>query len=73
MKYGFHGLSYQFLVQQLPEYNDGELPEKLIIAHLGNGASACAIKNGQSINCTMNDIKMLFVYLAEGFGREECF
>jgi len=53
MKYGFHGLSYEYLVDEIPSINSGQLPEKLIIAHLGNGASACAIYKGKSMATTM--------------------
>ena len=53
MKYGFHGLSYAYLVGELPRVIAAELPEKLIIAHLGNGASACAIDQGKSVATTM--------------------
>jgi len=53
MKYGFHGLSYEFLVGELPKVISASLPEKLIIAHLGNGASACAIHQGKSVASTM--------------------
>ncbi len=53
MKYGFHGLSYEYLVRHLAEHTDTALPEKLIIAHLGNGASACAVLNGKSVASTM--------------------
>ncbi len=48
-RYGFHGLSCESIVAQLGKL----LPEKLIIAHLGNGASVTAIKNGQSIDTSM--------------------
>ncbi len=54
MKYGFHGLSYEYLVKQLPTINAGHLPDKLIIAHLGNGASVCAINKGRSVATTMS-------------------
>src|SRR5580658_9712664 len=48
-RYGFHGLSYESLV-----YHFGErLPERAIFAHLGNGASLCALRNGISIDTTM--------------------
>jgi len=53
MKYGFHGLSYEYLVGELPRTISASLPEKLIIAHLGNGASACAIYKGKSVASTM--------------------
>ena len=48
-RYGFHGLSCESIVHQLA----GSLPERLIIAHLGNGASVTAVKNGKSIDTSM--------------------
>ena len=48
-RYGFHGLSCESVVSQLGKI----LPEKLIVAHLGHGASVTAIKNGQSIDTSM--------------------
>src|SRR5205823_7576771 len=52
-RYGFHGLSYEYIVSALP----GIAPEiaggKLVVAHLGNGASLCAIEDGRSIATTM--------------------
>src|SRR6478672_13783031 len=52
-RYGFHGLSYEFVSAKLrevaPELADG----RIIIAHLGNGASLCAIHHGQSVATTM--------------------
>jgi acetate kinase len=48
-RYGFHGLSCESIVHQLA----GNLPERLIVAHLGNGASVTAIKNGKSIDTSM--------------------
>ena len=50
-RYGFHGLSYEYVVTRLRE--DGKLPARLIVAHLGNGCSLCAIQNGRSIATTM--------------------
>ena len=47
-RYGFHGLSYASLITQLDP-----LPAKLLAFHLGNGASLCAILNGQSVATTM--------------------
>jgi acetate kinase len=52
-RYGFHGLSYASLVQRLPEISGQKLPSRLLAFHLGNGASLCAIVNGQSIATTM--------------------
>jgi acetate kinase len=48
-RYGFHGLSCESIVRQLA----GNLPQRLIVAHLGNGASVTAIHNGQSIDTSM--------------------
>src|SRR6185295_2754315 len=48
-RYGFHGLSYESLVHHFGE----SLPERAIFAHLGNGASLCALRNGVSIDTTM--------------------
>jgi acetate kinase len=48
-RYGFHGLSCESIVRQL----GGALPARLVIAHLGNGASITAVKEGQSIDTSM--------------------
>jgi acetate kinase len=48
-RYGFHGLSCKSIVRQLGD----DLPERLIVAHLGNGASVTAIKAGKSIDTSM--------------------
>jgi acetate kinase len=48
-RYGFHGLSCESIVRQLA----GELPSRLIIAHLGNGASVTAVSDGASIDTSM--------------------
>jgi acetate kinase len=48
-RYGFHGLSCESIVRQL----GGALPSRLLIAHLGNGASITAVKGGQSIDTSM--------------------
>jgi len=50
-RYGFHGLSYEFIQRQLTQLNDS--PLNTIVCHLGAGASMCAIKNGQSIASSM--------------------
>ena len=49
-RYGFHGLSYEYIAQCIPDLNS----KKIIIAHLGNGASMCALANGKSIATTMS-------------------
>lgn len=48
-RYGFHGLSCESVLHQLAD----DLPERLIVAHLGNGASITAIKNGKSVDTSM--------------------
>ena len=53
MKYGFHGLSYQYILQELITEDPDVIKKKIIIAHLGNGASMAAIKNGISVDTTM--------------------
>jgi len=51
--YGFHGLSYAFIAQRLGELAPESARRRAIAAHLGNGASLCAMKNGASIETTM--------------------
>ncbi len=53
LRYGFHGLSYEFIMQRLAEQILHPARQKIIIGHLGNGASMVAIKNGISIDTTM--------------------
>jgi acetate kinase len=48
-RYGFHGLSYESLVHHF----GAQLPERAVFAHLGNGASLCALRNGVSVDTTM--------------------
>lgn len=52
-KYGFHGLSYEWLVYCLKRDYPNIAEGRIIAAHLGNGSSLCAIKNGTSIDTTM--------------------
>ena len=52
-RYGFHGLSYEYIVATLPEVAPAYANGKIIVAHLGNGASMCAINEGRSIATTM--------------------
>lgn len=53
VRYGFHGLSYQYVVSALPDLRGAALPQRLVIAHLGNGASVCAVRDGRSIATSM--------------------
>ena len=52
-RYGFHGLSYEYLVSRLRELSPAHADERVVIAHLGNGASLCAVKGGLSVASTM--------------------
>jgi len=52
-RYGFHGLSYDYISSELTR-NHGDLADsKIVVAHLGNGASMCAINQGKSVGSTM--------------------
>jgi acetate kinase len=52
-RYGFHGISYEYIVSALPRVAPACVRGRLVVAHLGNGASLCAIANGRSIATTM--------------------
>ncbi|WP_428035377.1 acetate/propionate family kinase [Amphritea sp.] len=52
-KYGFHGLSYEFIQRSLEKIGRGAESEKTVICHLGAGASMCAVKKGKSIASSM--------------------
>jgi acetate kinase len=51
VRYGFHGLSYEYVIDALRKR--GELPPRTIVAHLGNGASIAAVRDGVGIDTTM--------------------
>ncbi len=52
-RYGFHGLSYDYVSRQLPEVIGERARGAVVIAHLGNGASMCALRDGKSVASTM--------------------
>ena len=53
-RYGFHGLSYEYIAGRLPELSPAIAKGgRVIVAHLGSGASMCALENGRSIESTM--------------------
>jgi acetate kinase len=52
-RYGFHGLSYEYIASALPGLDAKAAAGRVIVAHLGNGASMCAIKAGKSVASTM--------------------
>jgi len=51
-RYGFHGLSYEYIASVLPDYMGLDNIGKTVVCHLGNGASLCAIEHGQSVAST---------------------
>jgi acetate kinase len=53
-RYGFHGISYEFIARRLRDVAPALGQGRVIAAHLGNGASLCAMKNGQSVDTTMS-------------------
>ena len=52
-RYGFHGLSYEYIMSVLPRVAPDCAGGKIVVAHLGNGASMCAIQGGRSVASTM--------------------
>ena len=52
-RYGFHGLSYEYISKTLPAVAPEIASGRVIVAHLGSGASMCAIHNGRSVESTM--------------------
>jgi len=52
-RYGFHGLSYEYVASVLPEVAPEIAQGRVVVAHLGSGASLCAIKGGRSVETTM--------------------
>lgn len=52
-RYGFHGLSYEYIARALRQVAPEVANERVIVAHLGSGASMCALKEGRSVESTM--------------------
>ena len=52
-RYGFHGLSFEYVAGRLAEIAPALASKRTVIAHLGNGASLCALRDGRSIDTTM--------------------
>jgi acetate kinase len=52
-RYGFHGLSYEYIAHRLREVAPAIADKRVIVAHLGSGASMCALSDGRSIESTM--------------------
>jgi acetate kinase len=53
IRYGFHGLSYEYIASILPDYIHQKANERIIISHLGYGASMCGLYQGKSIATSM--------------------
>ena len=52
-RYGFHGLSYEYIAGRLPQLNPAFAEGRVIVDHLGSGASMCALADGRSVESTM--------------------
>jgi acetate kinase len=52
-RYGFHGLSYEYIASVLPTYAGASAGGRVVVAHLGNGASMCAMRGRKSLATTM--------------------
>ena len=52
-RYGFHGLSYEFIAGRLREISPDLAGKRTVVAHLGSGASLCAMRKGRSVDTTM--------------------
>lgn len=52
-RYGFHGLSYRYIAGELVRREPALATERVVVAHLGSGASACAMHGGKSVECSM--------------------
>jgi acetate kinase len=52
-RYGFHGISYEYIAHALPDIDPAAARGRTVVAHLGNGASMCALRDGTSIATTM--------------------
>lgn len=52
-RYGFHGLSYEYIASVLPKVSPGIANGRIVVAHLGSGASLCALKDGRSMDSTL--------------------
>jgi acetate kinase len=52
-RYGFHGLSYEYIADRLPSVAPDLAKGRAVVAHLGSGASMCAISAGKSVECTL--------------------
>ena len=52
-RYGFHGLSYEYIMKVLPQFDARAAAGRVVVLHLGNGSSMCAVRSGRSVATTM--------------------
>lgn len=53
-RYGFHGISYEYIVSRLQQLAPEQVRGRVVVAHLGSGSSMCAIREGRSVETTMS-------------------
>jgi acetate kinase len=53
VRYGFHGLSYEYVMEELHRVDPGVADGRVVVAHLGNGASMAAVRDGAGVDTTM--------------------
>jgi acetate kinase len=53
-RYGFHGLSYEYIAMQLPQVAPEIARGRVVVAHLGSGASICAMRDGKSVDSSLS-------------------
>lgn len=86
-RYGFHGLSYEYIASQLPNIIPSVFDKRIIVAHLGNGASMCGLNNLKSIvssmgfsaldglpmgtRCGQIDAGVLLFWMDKGYSKEK--
>ena len=68
-RYGFHGLSYEYVAQRLHQIAPNVASGRVIVAHLGSGASMCAIEDGRSIESTLGFTALDGLPMGRGQGR----
>src|SRR5262249_61811955 len=53
-RYGFHGISYEYIARAMPKVAPTVARGRLVVCHLGNGASMCAMRDGKCVETTMS-------------------
>lgn len=69
IRYGFHGLSYEYIAHCLPQYIGDYSKGRTIVAHLGNGASMCAMRAGKSVATSMGFTALDGLMMGQRCGR----